>query len=263
MFDSHCHLDASEYDADRDAVIARARAAGVTGIVIPGYEPRSWQPMRALCARDPLLACAVGIHPWYVHEVPAEERTAALATLAESAQALSAVAIGECGLDAAKARAGGAALALQEEVLSAHLRVARELGLPIILHCVGAHARLLALLAREGALEAGGVLHSYSGSRELIRDYTRLNLSFSFAGIVTRENARRPREALGAVPLERLLVESDGPDQAAQGVTPPRAEPAHVALVLAAAAKIRNQPLNLLAESTSDNARRLFARFSC
>jgi TatD DNase family protein len=262
MFDSHCHLDASEYDADRSAVIARARASGVTGILIPGYEPRTWSAMKDLCASDPLLSCAVGIHPWYVHEVPERERGQALVGLAVAARALAAVAIGECGLDAKMAKSGGAQLDLQEEVLTVQLRVARELGLPVILHCVGAHARLLALLTRDGPLAAGGVLHSYSGSRELIRDYARLNLSFSFAGIVTRENAKRPREALKAVPLERLLVESDGPDQAAQGVSPPRAEPAHVALVLAAAAQIRDQSLNLLAETTTLNARRLFARFS-
>jgi TatD DNase family protein len=218
--------------------------------------------MNALCASDALLACGVGIHPWYVHEVPVDERERALAGLAEAARSLDAVAIGECGLDAKMAKSGGAALSLQEEVLAVHLRVAREVGLPIILHCVGAHARLLALLEREGPLAAGGVLHSYSGSRELIRDYLRFNLSFSFAGIVTRSNARRPREALKAVPLERLLVESDGPDQAAQGITPARAEPAHVALVLRAAAEIRDQPFNLLAETTAKNARQLFARFS-
>jgi TatD DNase family protein len=160
------------------------------------------------------------------------------------------------------AKSGGAPLALQEEVLAVQLRVARELALPVILHCVGAHARLLALIARDGPLRAGGVMHSYSGSRELIRDYVRLNLCFSFAGIVTRANARRPREALKAVPDELLLLESDGPDQAAEGVLPPRSEPAHVALVLAAAAEIRSQPRNLLAEITTRNARRLFARFS-
>jgi TatD DNase family protein len=261
VFDSHCHLDANEYDADRREVIARARAAGVTGIVIPGYEPSSWRAMKELCASDALLACAVGIHPWYVHEVPADERERALADLGRAAQELGAVAIGECGLDAKMAKSGGAPIALQEEVLARHLRVARELQLPIILHCVGAHARLLALLQRDGALSAGGVLHSYSGSSELVRDYLRLNLSFSFAGIVTRANARRPREALKAVPDERLMVESDGPDQAAEGVTPPRAEPAHVALVLAAAAEIREQPREQLAAITTRNARRLFARF--
>jgi TatD DNase family protein len=262
MFDSHCHLDASEYDADRSEVIARARAAGVVGIVVPGYEPSTWLAMKALCASDPLLSCGVGIHPWYVHEVAPDARERALAGLSDSARSLDAVAIGECGLDANMAKSGGAPLDLQEDVLALHLQVARNLGLPIILHCVGAHARLLALLSQDGPLAAGGVLHSYSGSRELVRDYARLNLSFSFAGIVTRPNARRPREALKAVPLDRLLVESDGPDQAAQGVTPPRAEPAHVALVLAAAAEIRDQPRNLLAEATTRNARRLFARFS-
>jgi TatD DNase family protein len=121
---------------------------------------------------------------------------------------------------------------------------------------------MLELLARSGPLRAGGVMHSYSGSKELVPQYLALGLSFSFAGIITHPNARRPREALRSVPLEHLMVESDGPDQAARGVLPRRSEPAHVRLVLEAAAQIRDQPLEMLAESTSQNARRLFARFS-
>jgi TatD DNase family protein len=260
MFDSHCHLDASEYDADRSAVIARARAAGVTGILVPGFAPDEWRGLRALCALDPLLCCAVGLHPWYVHELSPEARAQALGGLAAQVRDSGAVAVGECGLDAPKAKHGGASMALQEEVLEAHLGVARALHLPLVLHCVGAHARLLELLARHGPLAAGGVMHSYSGSAELVPKYQALALSFSFAGIVTRHNARRPREALRAVPLERLLVESDGPDQAAQDVLPRRSEPAHLGLVLAAAAQIRDQPRELLAQTTAENARRLFGR---
>ena len=260
VFDSHCHLDASEYDADREAVIARARAAGVTGILVPGFAPDEWGGLRALCALDPLLCCAVGLHPWYVHELSTDTRAQALASLADRIRESGAVAVGECGLDAPKAKHGGASMALQEEVLEPHLDVARALRLPVILHCVGAHARLLELLSRHGPLSAGGVMHSYSGSAELVPQYQALGLSFSFAGIVTRANARRPREALRAVPLPLLLVESDGPDQAAQDVLPRRSEPAHVALVLAAAAQIRDQPRELLAETTGENARRLFGR---
>jgi TatD DNase family protein len=262
MFDSHCHLDASEYDADRSAVIERARQAGVRGILVPGYAPEEWPLLRSLCALDPMLCCAVGLHPWYVHEVPAEARNLALAQLGDALEAAGAVAVGECGLDASKAKHGGADMALQEQVLEAHLALARTLALPLVLHCVGAHARMLELLARSGRLRAGGVMHSYSGSKELVPQYLALGLSFSFAGIVTHPNARRPREALRSVPLEHLMVESDGPDQAARGVLPRRSEPAHVRLVLQAAAEIRDQPLEMLAESTSQNARRLFARFS-
>jgi TatD DNase family protein len=262
VFDSHCHLDASEYDADRADVIARAKAAGVRGILVPGYEPAEWSELRALCASDPMLCCGVGLHPWYVHEVEPAARDGALAQLGAHVEQAGAVAIGECGLDAQKAKHGGAPMELQEQVLEAHLRVAGELSLPVILHCVGAHERMLTLLSKSGKLPAGGVMHSYSGSKELVPKYLALGLSFSFAGIVTHANARRPREALKSVPLERLLVESDGPDQAARGVMPRRSEPAHVELVLRAAAQIRDQPLEILAESTEQNARRLFARFS-
>lgn len=262
MFDSHCHLDASEYDADRSDVIARAKAAGVRGILVPGYEPAEWPSLRALCALDPLLCCAVGLHPWYVHEQEPTARDQALSRLGAWAEESGAVAIGECGLDAQKAKHGGAPIELQEVVLEAHLAAARALSLPVILHCVGAHERMLTLLGKSGKLPAGGVMHSYSGSKELVPKYLALGLSFSFAGIVTHDNARRPREALRAVPTEHLLVESDGPDQAARGVMPRRSEPAHVRLVLQAAAQIRDQPLEFLTESTEQNARRLFARFS-
>jgi TatD DNase family protein len=273
MFDSHCHLDAAEYDPDRDAVIARARSSGVSGIMVPGYEPDEWPGLAQLCAGEPMLCCAVGLHPWYVHRLDQPGRKAALERLPDVARQLRARAIGECGLDASMAKRGGADMQTQERVLDAQLEVARQLALPVILHCVAAHALLLGVLKRHGNLPAGGVLHSYSGSRELIRDYLRFGLCFGFAGIVTRDNARRPREALGAVPLERLLVESDGPDQPAQGVSaaPSRAsapgasepskarsEPAHVVLVLAAAAQIRGQSRELLAQATQDNARRLF-----
>lgn len=256
MFDSHCHLDAEEYDLDREAVIARAKAAGVHGVMVPGYEPNEWPRLAEL--RDPILSCAVGLHPWYVHGIGEAERAAALADLPRRARALQARAIGECGLDGPKAKRGGADLETQRRVLEPQLEVARQLQLPVILHCVAAHALMLDVLKRHGRLPAGGVLHSFSGSRELIREYLAFDLCFSFAGIVTRQNARRPREALAAVPRERLLVESDGPDQAAQGVAPGRSEPAHVALVLAAAAEIRGESRELLAQITERNARRLF-----
>src|SRR5687767_12764959 len=98
MFDSHCHLDADEYDRDRDEVLARARASGLTGILVPGFEPAEWRGLKALCARDPLLSCAVGLHPWYVHELDERARTKALEALPDAVREQGAVAVGECGL---------------------------------------------------------------------------------------------------------------------------------------------------------------------
>lgn len=260
MFDSHCHLDAEEYDVDRSAVIARAKAAGLVGILVPGWLPDEWRNLAALCAQDSILRCGVGIHPWYVHELDDAQRERALSSMESTVQELGAVAIGECGLDAPIVKRGGAQLDTQELVLTRHLELARALELPLILHCQNAHDRMLRLLKAAGPLRAGGVMHSYSGGRELVPEYLKLNLSISFAGIVTRANARRPREALQAVPRERLLVESDGPDQAAQDVQPRRSEPAHVELVLRAAAELRGESFTELARATTANAQRLFMR---
>ncbi len=260
MFDSHCHLDDDAYDFDRAEVLRRARALGVQGILVPGYEPREWPQLRAFCAQDPLLCCGVGLHPWYVHTLDAEALDRALEELPAQLSLASAVAVGECGLDGVKARRGGAPMDVQLRVLERHLEVARELRLPLVLHCVNAHGALLALLERHGPLPARGVLHSYSGPAELIPRYARLGLSFSFAGIISHENARRPRKALAAVPLSHLLVESDGPDQAAAFVAERRAEPAHIVQLLEIFASLRTESPVELGRACGDNARSLFGR---
>lgn len=260
MFDSHCHLDDDAYDADRVEVIERARSAGVRGIFIPGYTPSEWQTLPSLCAQDPLLCFGLGIHPWYVKDLSERELAAALDALPVQLSESGACAVGECGLDAKHARREGASLELQSEVLSAHLTVARRLQLPIVLHCVDAHERLLGLLERQGPLARGGVLHSYSGSAELVPRYARLNLSFSFAGVLTRAEAQRPKLALRAVPLDRLLVESDGPDQAARDLPTRRSEPVHVGHLLQTMAGLRDEPYESLVRETTINALTLFGR---
>ncbi len=259
MFDSHCHLDASEYDNDRSEVLARARDAGIRGIFVPGFEPQEWRALSAFCAQDPRLSFGVGVHPWYVRELSDEQLDAALAQLHEHIAEPLCVAIGECGLDAIHARRGGATLERQRKVLDAHLTLARSAALPIVLHCVGAHALLLDMLEASGPLPHGGVLHSYSGSAELVPRYAKLGLSFSFAGVITRPEAKRPQRALCAVPRNRLLVESDGPDQAARDLGTTRSEPAHIQVILQAAARLRSEHYESLVGDTTGNALRLFA----
>jgi TatD DNase family protein len=258
MFDSHCHLDAEEYDEDRAAVLARARGAGVVGIMVPGYEPGEWARLKPLCDTNDGVVCAVGLHPLYLHELSLEARALALASLPDWLAKTGALAVGECGLDAPVARRGGLDLDAQAEVVRAHLRVARELSLPVILHCVRAHGRMLSLLSELGPLARGGVMHAYGGPSELIDDYRRLNMRFSFGGIVTHPNAKKPRASLAAVPRELLLVETDGPSQVPAGSARSRSEPSDIPRVLAVAAALRGEPVELLAQATTANALSLF-----
>ena len=138
------------------------------------------------------------------------------------------------------------------------LELAHTLRLPIILHCVRAHGRMLELLEAHGPLPRGGVMHAYGGPEELIPRYQKLNLRFSFGGIITHENAKKPRTALTHVPGELLLVETDGPSQVPKGLVRRRSEPADVAQVLAEMARLRGEPAHLLARKTSENAAALF-----
>ncbi|MET0287259.1 MAG: TatD family hydrolase [Polyangiales bacterium] len=256
MFDSHCHLDAEEYDDDRDGVLARATEAGITGIMVPGYTPAEWPRLLPLAERDRRVVLAVGLHPLYVHELSSEQRSEALRALPDWLERTRSHAVGECGLDMFVSKRGGADLETQEQVVRVHLALARELKLPVILHCVRAHARMLALL-REQPPDSG-VMHAYGGPAELVPEYVALGMRFSFGGIVTHDNAKKPRLALAAIPRDRLLVETDGPSQVPHGVARTRSEPADVTRVLDVMAALRSESAAELAHITEDNARALF-----
>ncbi len=213
--------------------MARARASGVTGFVVPGVRAAGWERLRAL-SRQHGWRFALGTHPH-----------ALVGSRAVPEDLDGACAIGECGLD------GGVPVEMDEQarVLDAHLGVARDAGLPVILHCWRAHDRLPALLRRHGTVR--GVLHSYSGGPDLVDEYVRLGLHLSFAGAVTRPSARKPLASLLAVPAERILVETDAPDQC-PSPRRGRNEPAFLVDVVAAVARVR-------AEADLDaNARALF-----
>jgi TatD DNase family protein len=253
LIDTHCHLDLTTFDADRDAVVARATAAGVIGILLPAIRPRTWDQVRALAARHAAagLRFALGIHPQIVPELSPDELAGDLtARLAEAAR--DATAIGECGLDG-----GTASPALQEQIFRAHVRAARDTGKPLVIHVLRAHDTAPRILRDEGPVT--GVLHSYSGGADLIPVYRDLGLAFSFAGPVTYRNARRPVAAARAVPDELLLAETDAPDQTPEPHRGQRCEPAFVAAVVAGLAAARGTTVAELAALTTANARRLFA----
>lgn len=251
MIDTHCHLDVGKFDRDRDAVVERARAAGVKGMLVPAIRPRTWTALLYTARKYPAIRVALGIHPQIVPELDPYELAADLAQAIADAGPI-VVAVGECGLDGNTENA-----ALQQSIFRAHIRAARALGLPLVVHVLRAHDVAPAILREERAHEVGGVLHSYSGGAALVPVYRDLGMSFSFAGPVTYPNARKPLEAARAVPAELLLVETDAPDQAPEN-RKGRNEPAFLpAIVDGLAAALGDTPA-AVAERTTVNARRLF-----
>jgi TatD DNase family protein len=257
FFDTHAHLDQPEFDPDRDAVIARARAAGVETMLCAAVSAASSRAVVQLADAHDLLA-AVGIHPNSVAEAAADDWS----NVAAMVDHPRVVAIGETGLDRYW---DYAPLALQEEYLERHLRLARQCGLPVILHCRDAAAELMPLL--RAAVARGpltGVMHAFSGDAAFAAECLALGLSISFAGNVTYANKKfEPlRVAARTIPADRLLIETDSPYLVPQQFRgkQKRNQPAHVVHTAAFLAELRGVPVEELAAATTANARRLFHR---
>ena len=233
MLDAHCHLDDPRFDADRDAVIARAWAAGLTGIVVPGVTPDRWRHLPDLARQHPRIRIGFGLHPEALAQLRPAKVQAGLADLPVWLRDHGAACVGETGLD----RRSAVPLPEQIRLTRAHLALAAELELPVVLHCVRAHAALLEVLEEHGPLR--GLLHAYSGSAELVPRYLELGLHLSFGGATTWPEARRPLRALREVPAERLLLETDAPDQAPASCRGGRNEPGFLPEIAARVAEAR------------------------
>lgn len=255
MIDTHVHLDQPAFDADRPAVLARARAAGVTDLIVPAIGPGGWTALAELARATPGVHFGLGIHPQLLPELDPRDDDRHLADLEAALARGGAVGVGECGLDLPSVEAG-APMDRQLAVLRAQLGLARRFRLPVMLHCLRAHEPLLGLL-REAPLPAGGVLHSFSGSAEQVAAYLPTGLHFSLAGPVTYERARKPLVAARAVPRDRLVLETDAPDQTPRPHRG-RNEPAFLPAVAAAVAGALGLELAELDALTTANARALF-----
>lgn len=254
MIDTHCHLDVTGFDGDREQVLARAWAAGLTGLVIPAIGPEAWEPLRAWAARDPRVKVGLGIHPQLLPHLDPHDDDRLLTSLDEALARGGASAVGECGLDGPSA--AQAPLDRQVAILAAHQALADKHGLPLLVHCLRAHPALRAFLTRHPPPRAGLLLHSYSGSAELTPFYLEAGCHFSFAGPVTFPEAHRPLAALRAIPAGRLMAETDAPDQSPHPHRGQRNEPAHLPLVVEAMSRARGEPG--LGAALTQNARRFF-----
>ncbi|MCH1909318.1 TatD family hydrolase [Stenotrophomonas sp. Y6] len=249
LVDSHCHLDAPAFDGDRDAVLARAGAAGVAAMVVPAVTAAGWPGLRQACAANPALHPAYGLHPMFL----AEHRPPHLDALRAWVEREAPCAIGECGLDFF---VEGLDADTQRQYFHAQLQLARETGLPVIVHARRATEEVIHTLRRVGGLR--GVVHSFSGSPEQARQLWDLGFLVGLGGPLTYPRANRLRTLVATMPLEFLLLETDAPDQPDAAIRGQRNEPARLPAVAAAIAGLRGQTVEEIAARTSENARRLF-----
>lgn len=255
--DSHCHLDFAAFDKDRDEVLERARAVGVERGILAATEPAAWEKMGALRSQFPMLDVTVGIHPAWLISLTRDDVDRGLASMSDWAVRLGACAIGEFGFDGEVAKKG-VSFEEQARVANAQIEIANRMRLPVILHIYRAHEFALAQLEKAKPFAYGGVVHSYSGAAEFVPRYVALNLHLSFAGAITRPNAKRPLDALRAVPRDRLLIETDSPDQTPSGSLLARNEPAELLRTAEVMARELSISLPELAALTTHNAEKVF-----
>lgn len=249
LVDVHCHLESDLYEGKLDDIIAKARGAGLVKLITSSVSPDEWDVSRAIAERFDIVAYSLGIHPWYVRP----HDTAAIDTLVEKALR-GAVAIGEIGLDK---KVPSPPFELQLRLFTQQLIVARELGLPVIVHCRGAYNELLVCLKQVGS-PPGGIVHSFSGSPEIAMELIRHGFSFSMGGVLTYRNSKKRRDVLRAIYPDHFLLETDSPD-----IPPVEAKgklhtPSNILYNLKAASELLGVAEEKIAEATTQNAYTLF-----
>jgi TatD DNase family protein len=252
LVDTHAHLHFPEFAEDLEAVLARARGAGVVSIVTIGTDRETNQAAVAAAERWPDVYATVGIHPHDAAEAT-DADFEAMESFARTSTKV--VALGEMGLDFFRNLSPHG---IQETVFRRQLGLARRLGKPVVVHCRDAHPEILAILADEKVGEIGGVMHCFSADVEVAARCLDLGLLISLAGPVTYKNARALPEVARFVPDDRLVVETDCPFLPPHPHRGQRNEPAHVALTAARVAELRGIEVDRLAEMTTRNAAALF-----
>jgi TatD DNase family protein len=250
LFDTHLHLDDEAFAADREAVLDRARGAGVRGFVCVGTSLSSSRRATVLAEQHPDVYAAVAIHP---HDA-ADATPDALRDLAALARHPRVVAIGETGLDFYRNFAPRQA---QEDAFRAHLALTASLRLPVIVHARDAHAEVLRILA--DAAPAGVIMHCFSGSLEMAQICLDRGYYLGLGGPVTYRNARRALEVARFVPPDRLVLETDAPYLPPEPHRGRRNEPSYLPLIAWGVAHARGVAAGTVAELTSANAHQAFA----
>jgi TatD DNase family protein len=250
LIDTHAHLQWPDFDKDREQVINRAFAAGVSAIVSVGYDLDASLEAAQIAKDHPHIFAVVGIHPHNAKTIRAD----VLGSLRELAGNGKVVAIGEIGLDYYR---NLSPRTVQKEAFEQQMLLAKELGLPVVIHDREAHADVLQVLRKFGG-DVAGVLHCFSGSLDMAREAIKMGYSISIAGPVTFPNARNLHQLVQDLPVESIVLETDCPWLAPQSHRGKRNEPAFILETARKVAELRGISLDDLIEITSQNAKRLF-----
>ncbi|RSK56853.1 TatD family hydrolase [Bacillus canaveralius] len=251
LFDTHAHLNAEQFNEDLPEVINRALEAGVTNIVVVGFDKPTITKAIELAETYEFIHASVGWHPVDAIDMTAED----LQWLEELAAHPKVVALGEMGLDYHWDKSPKE---IQKEVFRKQIRLAKKVKLPIVIHNRDATADTVQILKEEGAEEIGGIMHSFGGSVEIAKQCLDMNFYISLGGPVTFKNAKTPKEVAAAIPLDRLLIETDCPYLTPHPFRGKRNEPGYVKLVAEQIAEIKGLSLPEFAEAATANAKKIF-----
>ena len=254
IIDTHTHIDAAPFREDFDAMIARAEEAGVSAWILPGADVEDLPKAAAICEQLPNAWFAVGAHPYH-----AEQYDEAL--FEQYAAHPKCAAIGECGLDYYRLpkdeEEKEKEIALQKEVFRNHIRLAKKLKLPLIVHIREASNDSMEILLEEGAGEVGGVLHCYNADHQLLK-MAEHDFYFGIGGVLTFKNARKLVEVLPMIPVEKLVLETDAPYLTPHPFRGKRNEPAYTAYVAEKVGELLGMEYEEVCSTTTANAKRLF-----
>ena len=257
LIDTHCHLDAAEFDADRTEVMRDARLAGVDTVIVPAVEVANFAAVIGLSAAESGCCYALGIHPMYVDRAADDALDALRSALVERHDDPALVAVGEIGLDHF---VPGLDRERQARFLRAQLKLAREFELPVILHV--RQAQDLVLKHLREARVAGGIAHAFNGSTQQARAFTELGFALGFGGAMTFERALRIRGLARELPAQALVLETDAPDIPPAWLRRTRNEPRELSRIAPVLAELRGLSIAEIAQITTENACRVLPRLA-
>ena len=249
LVDSHCHLEAQEFENNLSGIIDDALNAGIVKLITSSVTSGEWPKSRLIHERFHQVEYSIGVHPWYVSNADMD-----IKLKLEKERGRGEIAIGEIGLDRKITEPD---FDLQRQVFELQLQYAVDTDTPVIIHCRAAFNELIESINRIGVPPGGGIIHAYSGSPELTEILIRKGLSFSMGGTLTYRNSRKRAEVLRIIYPDHFLLETDSPDIPPANTLKPNV-PANILLNLKAASEILCIPEEKVADSTTANAMRIF-----
>ncbi len=251
FFDSHCHLQDPRIAPFLDAILDRAKKAGVHGFLCCASEENDWPNVASVAKHHTAVVAAYGLHPWYVMGRSSQWLDKLETILVDNPAAC----IGEIGLDHCLEKD---TFADQESVFVDQLTLSAKLSRPVSIHCRKAFGRMMEILKRHFPSCTSGAIHSYSGAPDLVPLFTKMGISVSFSGSLTFPNSKRAQASAALVSAEKLLLETDSPDIKPFACDTQFNEPAHIVAVSRKLAEIRNVPIEEIETTTWENAKTLF-----